>query len=74
MKTIREKELDQMVDVLNQELSDVLLAKAEADAVINDFNDYDTLVDENRKMAKFIESQGFNVEDVIFFNGCLDRL
>ncbi len=45
-----------------------------ADAVINDFNDYDTLIDENRKMAKFIESQGFNVDDVIFFNGCLDRL
>jgi len=38
-----------------------------ADAVINNFSDYDTLVDENEKMAKFIKSQGFDVDDVISF-------
>lgn len=34
MQTIREKQLDQMVDILNQELADILLAKAEADVEI----------------------------------------
>ncbi len=39
----------------------------------DEFSDHATLVDENQKMAKFIKSQGFWVEDVIFFGGDLDR-
>ena len=29
------------------------------------FSDYDTLKDENEKMAKFIESQGFKVDNIL---------
>lgn len=32
-------------------------------------SDYGMLVSENKIMAKFIESQGFNVDEIIFNNG-----
>jgi len=37
---------------LEQDQRDMGLALA--DAIINDFNDYDTLVDENKKMAEYL--------------------
>ena len=41
---------------------------------LGNFSDHDTLVHENELMARFIKSQGFNVDDVIFFNGNLEKV
>ena len=41
---------------------------------LDNFSDHDTLVSENEIMARFIRSQGFDVDDVIFCNGDKEKL